>query len=652
MKFFYIIILVSLVSICSGCVAHDLSKRPYSISPTPNWVEKVDFDAKALPQPGQQENGTYQLLKEHQAYRTADNIIKYYRNVYKVLNEKGVSESGILYVSKEPEEVLHLHTINVWRDGKIQSRLNSSEIKLINSAYMRSEPYNLNLKMSIYLKDIRVGDIIEAAYSIEGMRSEYENRFGAKHTFSNVVERAYARFNWPNNMPLYTYQMDKPAPKEMQLQDRTIYVWDFAQKEKPEIESYAPEWESIKNSINIYEAPFDWKGHSAWKYRHYLPASPIPEAIKQVADTISQQHNSQEAQLAAAARWVQNRIRYENNEVHYILPKPAEITLRQRYGDCKDQSYLLHSLLHALDIPSTVVSANVNKILFHDQTAFTPLWFNHVLVMVEHNDRQYLFDPTSGPTQTDLKHWKQYDVGDVLPYTKEGHGLVRIPKPQYNEPLEKYHAVYDFSAGLDAPAKYTLTQTLRAKSASSYRNKLLSTDTHSVYTKHEEEIKDDYAGAEVLHTTELQDDGLTNTITTTYSYRLHDMWEESKGKKKLNIRLPSIYSLPTPKEKERNTAYKTSRTYIEYHIEVILPDIGRKWIIPDKDISIENAIFEGRVSKNQKDNRLYYDMSLNVKKDYITPDEMEIYRKDAKRWNKLRYIMKVYTPKLLAIEAV
>ena len=66
---------------------------------------------------------------------------------------------------------------------------------------------------------------------------------------------------------------------------------------------------------------------------------------------------SNEERVVAALEFVQSEIRYFSVSLGENSHRPAspDIVLKRRYGDCKDKSLLLMTLLDELKIPSKVV---------------------------------------------------------------------------------------------------------------------------------------------------------------------------------------------------------------------------------------------------------------------------------------------------------
>jgi hypothetical protein len=131
-------------------------------------------------------------------------------------------------------------------------------------------------------------------------------------------------------------------------------------------------------------------------------------SIKNITEEITKNCNSQKEKISAIADFVQNEIRYVAIEVgkNKWIPRNADITLTNRYGDCKDKSALMISMLGTIGIESYPVLVGSQKPIFIDLPS--PYQFNHVIIAIstknienlEHLEKAVykdclLFDPTN-----------------------------------------------------------------------------------------------------------------------------------------------------------------------------------------------------------------------------------------------------------------
>ncbi|UUZ53095.1 transglutaminase domain-containing protein [Massilia sp. H-1] len=110
---------------------------------------------------------------------------------------------------------------------------------------------------------------------------------------------------------------------------------------------------------------------------------------------MAKQHG-QAAQTEAALHWVQNEIRYFSLSIGENAQRPhaPDVVLKRRYGDCKDKSYLLISLLRELGVTARPVLLSADAPRVNAKLLATSTWFNHVIVQITLDGRDYYVDPT------------------------------------------------------------------------------------------------------------------------------------------------------------------------------------------------------------------------------------------------------------------
>ncbi len=126
--------------------------------------------------------------------------------------------------------------------------------------------------------------------------------------------------------------------------------------------------------------------------RHHLMPQP---AVREAAARFLGGITDPPAKVAGLARRVRSDISYTAIEFGYraIIPHPAATTLQNRFGDCKDQAVLLHSLLTAAGLPSHLALIHSSAPLHPDFPALSQ--FDHMIVAIPVGNGRYDFiDPT------------------------------------------------------------------------------------------------------------------------------------------------------------------------------------------------------------------------------------------------------------------
>ena len=324
----------------------------------------------------------------------------YYKKSIRILSEAGVQNRSEINVSFDPSyNQLIFHTIRIIRDNSIINKLQPSKIKLIQQeSELKKYLYNGTMSAVLFLEDVRKGDIIEYSYSIKGFNPVFSNKF------SDELQAAFS-------IPLYNlfYKIIVPSNRSIRIKN-TISKINYSENESAGSKSYewnlnnipaihmqdeTPTWYDPYNSILVSEFQ-NWKEVSDWAVKLFPVAARIPPSLQKKIDEINLKYQNPQQKITAALRFVQDDIRYMGIEMgkNSHQPNSPEKVFNQRFGDCKDKSYLLCTMLRAMNIQAEPVLINTEykKKLFECLPA--PTNFDHVTVRANLQGKWYWFDPT------------------------------------------------------------------------------------------------------------------------------------------------------------------------------------------------------------------------------------------------------------------
>ena len=168
--------------------------------------------------------------------------------------------------------------------------------------------------------------------------------------------------------------------------------------ELPDPELFAP-WPFEDWQGYLFSTSATWDGIASWynglcKGRDELPA----EAKSKVAE-LKQQYPNPEQLLQTIFAWVTKEVYYVS--VSFGLsshqPHPAAGTLKNKYGDCKDQSLLVQALCREAGIPSSLVLLGVGCDRQLDGPLPTITAFDHCILEATIAGKRYYLDASAGP---------------------------------------------------------------------------------------------------------------------------------------------------------------------------------------------------------------------------------------------------------------
>ncbi len=140
-----------------------------------------------------------------------------------------------------------------------------------------------------------------------------------------------------------------------------------------------PPKDEARNPVAIYFSSFkDWAAVDAW-YASFLQFKPQPQ-LQAYADFLCK--NQSKAHCAASILRAVSQFQYVGNSIgrHAFQPRPPEVTLAQRQGDCKDLTALMQALLKSQGMESFAALADASGRSAQYFRHPSPGWFDHVLL--------------------------------------------------------------------------------------------------------------------------------------------------------------------------------------------------------------------------------------------------------------------------------
>src|SRR6185437_10954224 len=163
--------------ILSGLAAFAVSGRTasaqerqdqWSIAPEPSWVAPAPTAPTEQAPPD--ESVLEYLLDDTQERVTAKTVERYRHIRFRPRSPAQVEDGSQVELDFNPAfERLVIHHVRVERDGRALAALTAREVKLVQREKGFEERiYDGTLSALVFLHDVRVGDVVDYAYSVEG----------------------------------------------------------------------------------------------------------------------------------------------------------------------------------------------------------------------------------------------------------------------------------------------------------------------------------------------------------------------------------------------------------------------------------------------------------------------------------------------------
>jgi len=319
----------------------------------------------------------------------------------KILNRKGIQEFGevVIPFSTEFERLKVLHAFTLLPNG-IKIKPNSKAYNIVSPPFVKNAPIYSDLKyQTISMPALCPEVIIDYAYEIKTIKPYMKGNFWSSNLFQQYypVKRAVYRLEFPaDKSPKIRTKNLIAAPVIEEKKGRKIYTWELRNLPAIDKECSAPPLGEIAAHIAVSSIS-DWNKVASWYTKLANGAMQPDEAIEKKARELTTGLNNSWQKVEAIYNYVATNIRYVGVEfgISGYKPHPAAQTFRLRYGDCKDHSTLLISMLRAVEIDAYPVLIPTSSVSPLDTGLPTPGVFNHEIAAVHLNGKFIFLDSTA-----------------------------------------------------------------------------------------------------------------------------------------------------------------------------------------------------------------------------------------------------------------
>jgi hypothetical protein len=504
------------------------------IAPLPAWVDQQAYAAPERPPEAFINGGLCTLLNDTQVDLCGPTRAWHMRSAERVVSTAGAERAAQFSVSFNPAfEDLHIHSICVIRDGVAFEHAKPENFEIFRRE-RRLERLMLDGRLSVTLitPDVRVGDLIETAYTIYGLNPA----LGGLHTawigfaWSAPILDTRHRLRHPATRPMAVKGFCNPPAEEKTEVDGVVdRRWRASERIATEPVDLVPPWMITQAEIQFSEAR-NWSQVAALFGPLYEERDPLPEALSAEIDALAAAHATLAARATAALRFVQSQIRYLAVSIGEGGFQPRDIATiwATRYGDCKDVSRLLTAIAQRMGLEACPALVNTQVGEGLAGTLPSPTAFNHCIVKMTIGDQIVWMDATMRPQGGTLANLHQPYFGFALPLTGTESMLEPMPAPKMEHIVDVSEEVV-LSKSVSEPALYRWRTVWRGWKADGLRDELRNEGEAAVVKRYLRQIRDTWPHAEIAEPTRFEDDPHANTITVSEAYRLPAAWRARDG---------------------------------------------------------------------------------------------------------------------------
>ncbi|WP_207534819.1 DUF3857 domain-containing protein [Desertivirga arenae] len=598
-------------------------------SSTPSWINPVAESASKV-NPREVSEGYYFTLVDMQEH--VEKQASYLHYCKQIISESGVQNSSQISVNFDPSfEKLEFHKIIIWRNGKASERLNLKAFKIIaNEEDLSRFIYQGTYTAYLILDDIRKGDKIEYSYTITGRNPIFKGKFSKEHYLQGytAINKAYLSVICSSYRKLnFKYFNTVNSPKVQNINGLNRYEWVSLQVKPAIQEDNQPSWYNNFNRIQISDYK-SWNEVSIWANELNRPKTNLTGTLGARVQALKKKNaGNQAAYFRDAVTLVQDEVRYMGVEMGVYSHKAhdPEKVFEQRYGDCKDKSLLLISILKYGGVNAHMALINT---YYQDKVANflpSPLNFNHAVVIAYLGNEQFWVDPTiSGQGGTGTNLWfPNYRMGLIVsPATTK---LSNIPEVASGFATMRETFTVDsatMGATLYVKTKYTgnMAENVRADLANQSIN-----EAEKSYLDYYARI---YKEIEAGDTVKIRDNRAKNELEIEEFYKIENFLKKEKDKSSYRGEFYAYQIkdvLPKVTAARKSPAFLNYRYSISYTASVVLPG---GWNIEPENQEISRNQYRFYYRNFTVADTLNMDYQYTVTADHIASSDMKQVVKD------------------------
>jgi transglutaminase-like putative cysteine protease len=363
----------------------------------PSWLQAV---ATPTSPPQAAVSGQRYLLVDRQNYVDSSQVQRFSRFVIQITSTEGLEKASQLAFDFDPSyETLTIHKAQVWRAGKALDRLEPDELRVFQrEANLERFLYSGTRTAYLILPDIRVGDVLEYSYTVQGNNPVMAGRYSEMLAmdWDIPIARNSLRLLVAPSRALF-FQAPKESNVQVKVSEssgRREILWQQENVPAVELQSDTPAWYSPNRILSVSEFA-SWADVAQWAMPLYDDAAAVDPTVQSLADQLAADQDAA-GKVMAALHFVQQEIRYLGMEdgIGSHRPRHAADTLYRRYGDCKDKTVLLMALLKAMGFKPSAALVSLDQGAGLPNQQPSPYLFDHVIVTLLLDGQRLWLDGT------------------------------------------------------------------------------------------------------------------------------------------------------------------------------------------------------------------------------------------------------------------
>ncbi|WP_104733924.1 DUF3857 domain-containing transglutaminase family protein [Hanstruepera ponticola] len=642
MKKNYFLFLFLAFFIKSNCQTNVITKNK------PSWVSTQNFEQDPKIHFDDISQGSILLLADYQVHIPKQ--ASFFRFVTKITDNVGIQSASNINVSYDPlYQKLIFHEIIIKRDGKTVNKLDVNQFQVMRRELnAENHLYDGSLSAMINLSDIRSNDIIDYSYSIIGFNPIHNNKFSNSYYLNDVVPVGKVNVSLISNKKLnYKTINTNLSPEISKKNGLNYYQWLVINPTKFEYEDSIPIWKLTYHTLLVSEYD-NWSDVVNWGVNVYETNSSLDTSLKSKINEIKTANKTPGKKIKAVLDFVQNDIRYLGYELgvgSYKPNNPSQV-FNQRYGDCKDKSLLMVTMLQELDIEAYPMLVNTSlKHVILDLLP-SPIFFDHCVVkVIDKAGNIFYYDPTLTNQGGTFKntHFPNYEYGLVL--QPEETVFDEIVSNSSNKVTTNEEYILE---EVNKGATLKIVTTYSEAEADNMRNYFKNNSMNGIIKDYENFYANYYFNIKSLKTPIIKDNLDKNEFVVFEEYKIDSIWTPMQHKENYiaatftPTSLLNILYIPTKEKRDYEVSlpYPVAR---QHDFKIKLP---KTWNVENMDDIVSSDIFyyDWYVNYDKKKNEVDVKHYLKIQNSHILPTQFKEYQNNINRVDK-SFGFTLYIPK-------
>jgi len=501
-------------------------------TPPPSWVENISMPEQDTSRP------LVERLGDTQVY-IGDQPTTFIHFAMAINDASMLSSMSQLPIEFVPEyQRLDLHSVRILRNGETLDRTQTAIVRFLQSDVTLSvNAYRDVVTASVLVDDIRAGDTVEYSYSIRGANPVFGGKFVDYAHWDQLYPVTKRRIS-------LTYAADRKIswrvigdaqgensilPSVTTSSGQRKVIFEAAGIPAKNAEPFTPTDYTTFRWIQFSEFT-DWNDVSSWASGLFDVAKHDDGDLGREIGMLKSAATDQE-RVVKALEFVQSEIRYFSVALGENSHRPAspELVLQHRYGDCKDKALLLVALLRPLGIDIRPVLLSVSRHKGLEKALPSPLNFDHAIVKVHLDKRDYFLDPTRQGQHGRLDRMGQpYEGFQGLVIAPDTQQLITITSPNALDLRRNDTVVTARIADFGGDVDIQTVDTFNGIDAETLRVILRQLTADQFQERLTESTARFFPGALSTGAQKIVDDVANNVLTLTSTYKVPKLLKDSK----------------------------------------------------------------------------------------------------------------------------